>query len=199
MVISVGRHLLTRGTLLGVQIDEMLDGAPPVHILYSDPPWNDRILKFFENRARRSGVEHVDPTSYADICRAMARLIDLYVVGYAFIETAVTGVDQMLAAVKPMVNETRVFSTRYGSREARIIAGAFFGEPLHDIPEGLGGLPLVRACLAPVARAGEYVLDPCCGSGLTAKAAVPLGMGFIGNELDPNRLDLCRRWLEAHK
>jgi len=46
--------------------------------------------------------------------------------------------------------------------------------------------PLARACGAP--ERPVTFLDPCCGMGYTAQAAIDFGCRFIGNELNSKRL-----------
>ncbi len=55
-------------------------------------------------------------------------------------------------------------------------------------------LALVRRFLDLHAAPGQTVLDPFMGSGTTGVAAVELGLGFIGIELDPRHFETaCRR------
>ena len=50
-----------------------------------------------------------------------------------------------------------------------------------------GGLRQVLAVLSSVAKPHDVVLDPCCGTGLTARACLRLGLTFYGNELNAAR------------
>jgi hypothetical protein len=42
---------------------------------------------------------------------------------------------------------------------------------------------------------GAWVFDPCMGRGTTGKAALALGMRFVGIDKDPQRVELARLYL----
>jgi hypothetical protein len=195
MMHRVNGHILTRGSLLDGQVIEALTETGKVEILYSDPPWNDAVLKMFATRARRNGVEVVYQPIYTEVCDRIGEFVRDWVTQYAFIEVSSRGVTQMTDAVGPHLSDLSVQKTVYGGREASIIYGVKGGLSLPQVPKGLGGFPLISACLGPVSKPGWTVFDPCCGSGMTGVIADKLGLRFVGNELDPTRLQIAQERL----
>ena len=65
-------------------------------------------------------------------------------------------------------------------------------------PEGLADKMMTEYVFDRVARAGEGVLDPCIGKGLTAKMAHKFGMVCYGVELNAKRLKVTIEWLINH-
>ena len=59
---------------------------------------------------------------------------------------------------------------------------------------GVAVVRAVRVVLVP----GGVVLDPCCGKGFTARAAVAAGMRFRGVELNPARAEVTVAWLSKN-
>lgn len=55
-----------------------------------------------------------------------------------------------------------------------------------------------RAAKEALGITSGIVLDPCCGKGYTARAAVAHGLTFRGNELNPERAAVTVAWLEKH-
>lgn len=54
---------------------------------------------------------------------------------------------------------------------------------------------LVERCLLLTSDAGDLVLDPFMGSGTTAAVAGKTGRRFLGSELNPEYMDICRNRL----
>lgn len=194
--LSFGPHAVTQGSITGPQISDLVDR--PVEILYSDPPWGDPYLKMFATHTEKAtGVRPVQP-SYAALCDRYADIVARYVTEWVFIEDGIRVYKPMLDAVSPHLAAVGVLPMTYGSElSAVLIVGRKTPGPLPDLHlDGLKGLPFVRYVLGSVASPGATVLDPCCGAGYTAKAAVFHGMRFLGNELNPARLAKTIDYLE---
>lgn len=56
---------------------------------------------------------------------------------------------------------------------------------------------LVEPCISLSTRRGDLVLDPFAGSGTTGLAALALGRGFFGIELNPEYVDIASRRLRV--
>lgn len=194
-VTRFGPHAVTLGSVTGPQVDDLVDR--PVDILYSDPPWGDSYMKMFATHTQKAtGTRPVQP-SYQALCDRYADLIQRYVREWVFIEDGVRAYKPMLDAVSPHLAAVDVLSMKYGDDlSAVLIVGRRTPGPLPTLHlEGLKGLPFVKHVLGTVARPGAVVLDPCCGAGYTAKAAVFHGMTFLGNELNPARLQKTMDYL----
>jgi hypothetical protein len=64
-------------------------------------------------------------------------------------------------------------------------------------PTGLSDIKMTKRVLESVAKPGALVFDPCCGKGMTAKAAHFHDMRFAGVELNPKRAAVTRKFLES--
>jgi DNA modification methylase len=62
-----------------------------------------------------------------------------------------------------------------------------FNTQIYD-PTNKTGADVSKNCIKAVAEEGAIVLDPCCGMGYTARAAVANKMRFRGNEFNSKRL-----------
>ncbi len=191
---TIGQHRVTHGNVDDAQVDQMLAGER-VWTLYSDPPWGDGNMEYWRTMNRKMTGEDVPQISHDRMLWRFRDLITKYVDGYAFIETGLRWqqpwVENLKASGLVNLQTVRVF---YGSSsklyENVLICGSRPGvpAPLLDGAEKLRGLPLPTKCLGAVARPRAIVLDPCCGMGYTARAAVANGMIFRGNELNASRL-----------
>lgn len=75
------------------------------------------------------------------------------------------------------------------------LPGAYVGKPYRQAGRNgsaepgshIGGKPewLMRALVRDYSKPGDVVCDPCAGYGTTAKAALGMGRGFCGAEVDP--------------
>ena len=197
-VMRYGPHAVTQGSITGAQVDALMSGQR-ASILYSDPPWGDSYLKMFATHTQKAtGVRPVQP-AYTELCARYADLITKYVDEWVMIEVGVRALDPMLEAVRPLLAACEVLPTVYGDGlSAVIIVGRKSPGPLpqYDL-SNLKGLSFVKRLLEPVAEPGATVLDPCCGAGYTAKAAVHHGMIFRGNELNPARLEKTQKFLAS--
>lgn len=55
---------------------------------------------------------------------------------------------------------------------------------------------LVEPCVALASRLGDLILDPFAGAGTTGMAAVANGRSFVGDELNPEYLNIARRRID---
>jgi hypothetical protein len=201
---SFGPHRLRLGSIMD---HELLDRQ--AEILFSDPPWSDGMLKAFATiTARHTGRVPKQPT-FARLADRFADVIDSCVTRWVFIECSTRTIDVMSFAILRRIPSfrLRVVEFTYGRRgqkAAMIQGGLWDWPPVVDLA-GARGVEIRRRCLAPVAVSfrqtsgrGARVLDPCCGSGLVARAALPLGMMFIGNELNPSRHAIAAKFLERN-
>lgn len=194
-ILTFGLHRLSQGNLLGPHLDRLAAGG--VDILYSDPPWNAAVLRKFQAMAEREAGRPVEQALYGELCERLADLIARYVRRFAFLECSRLDKDLMLDAVRSVTVAQAVHETVYGQTgRARLIAASVSGEPLPALAVGaLKGQAFVDYVLGTVARPGAVVLDPCCGEGITARAALAHGMTFYGNELTQAKVDVLARRL----
>lgn len=190
-----GPHLTAQGSVMGPQVEELL----PVEVLYSDPPWGDGMLKRFASTVEKAtGMRPAQP-SFEQVCERFGQLTES-VSGHVFLEVGQKSHGLLLEAVRPHLSDVSVTPFYYGSNiQAVLIYGNRGGGAAPDLSDlgKLKGLPFVKHILGKVAVPGARVLDPCCGAGYTARAAVHHGMLFRGNELNPARLEKTESFLRS--
>ena len=199
-MIEIGKHRVTQGSMTGPQVETLFNERDRVHILYSDLPWGDSMLKQFATSTfKATGVRPAQPT-YAELLKRLHDLIKTYVSGHVFIETSVKLGAETADAIAPALGgNVQVIPTKYGPDLSAVLLygtrpGVF---PKGFSVDGLKGLPMVKACLAPFVIPDALVFDPCCGAGYTAKASAFHGMRFRGNELNPARLKKTMEFLRS--
>lgn len=192
-VTSIGPHRIAHGDI-GLGAVQTLMGAEKADVFYCDPPWGEGTLRYWRTHAGDARK----PTwktfvSYLCIDAASAVVPG----GPIWVEMGLqweADITEGLAAVGIVV--TRRWMTSYASPpRPAVLLYAGPSLPADFDPSTLRGADLPRACLAVSGRPGGLVLDPCCGKGFTARAAVSNGMVFRGCELNAARLHVTEQWL----
>jgi len=194
-MIAIGKHKVTCGSLISPEVDAMLAGER-VDILYSDPPWGDGNLAYWQTMNRKMTGAETPQVKHDELYDRIMGLVRTYVDGYVFIETGLRWKDYV---IQRFLNAGLVrlasFPLTYKSgsklmENVLVSASCSLLLPHFSFnPCPYRGAELVRRVVGSVARPGGIVLDPCCGMGYTARAAVAAGMRFRGNELNQARLD----------
>lgn len=195
VVTDVGAHRVVVGDVMhGAVVHAMRDDLADV--VYSDPPWGEGNLRYWRTHAGDPARPRWDlfvaawTASVARVARPGAPV---------FVEMGLQWADGFADALARVgIVVTRRWTVLYRSG-ARLLPNAllYAGPPLRaDFdPSALDAAALPRACVAEVAVADGIVLDPCCGKGFTARAAVAAGMRFRGVELNPKRAEVTLAWL----
>lgn len=174
----------------GDPVGELLAGEK-ADIVYSDPPWGQGNVTYWrtQNGERQT-------TDWAPFLKRFCALASAHLKpdGHLFVEMGLRWVDDLAATMALLGRAERArWRCVYGSPKlpnALWYSGP--GEPV-DV-SGMGGFAMTKKALAAVAFPNALVLDPCCGKGMTARAALRLGMRFYGNELNPARLAVTESW-----
>lgn len=167
-------------------------------IFYSDPPWGQGNLNYWQTiNKRHNGIE---PKSidYNAFLNQIFILAQKYTKGIIFIEYGIKWADDV-KNIGEMHGLTHlgVATIKYPS------GNKFLPHHLHvftnngsNIPvgylksiEGETGIKGMIKFIQPFSAPGKTVLDCCCGLGLTARVTIKLGMRFLGNELNITRLN----------
>jgi len=198
-VLKIGPHRLTNASIEESIIDDMLHGEV-VDVLYTDPPWDN--MKYWVTMNRKmTGAEFV-PLSYDHLLDRVFDLGRQYVNGYICVEAGHRGTDAVLRRFADNdLHGVRSFTTQHAWGSARLIIGGTSQEfglkgKLTSIngvlwsgrEQASKGASISRLTVASLGVRGGLVLDPCCGMGYTARAAVAAGMRFAGNEFNAKRL-----------
>lgn len=193
---NLGNHRLALGDVERGAVADVM-GADRAAIVYSDPPWGEGNLRYW-----RTAAGDAARPRWEDFrerwCDAVAAVLASG--ASVFVEMGERWADGFATALSDVgIVVTRRWTVQYGhpSRpNVLLYAGPLL---LADFdPSALNGAALPRACVAAVARPGGIVLDPCCGKGFTARAAVAAGMHFRGVELNAKRLGVTMEWLRRH-
>lgn len=166
-----------------------------IDVLYCDPPWGDGHMKLFATMMEKQTGTRPDQISFQALLDALVKLAltGPGPQGRTFIEIGPRWTDTVASALDERLPNVRVhngFVYGSGNRPLSVIsAGAPWAKP-----DGIGlkGYGMVKDIVKSVAKPGGVLLDPCCGHGYSAAAALEAGMSFIGNEFNPVRLERTR-------
>jgi hypothetical protein len=205
-VATLGLHRVSHGDLMD-GLAALFAGSPKAALFYSDPPWGAGNLKFWQtmNAKMNAGTASQEINYPAFLAQVMA-MAAAFTDGPVLIEYGVRWKADVLAAAAvagltyhgtahPTYNsglplDLHVFSTPGSRPLAALLDAAYFAAL-----EGTHGFTTVTTAVAPLAQPGHILLDPCCGLGFSARAALAFGMRFFGNELNESRLAVTRSHL----
>jgi|GEM_PF-5457200 len=198
-VLAIGPHRVTNASLDHPVVDVMMEGFGDVLVLYVDPPWGDRMMKFFASLNAKQTGETVVPIPFDALLGRVFNLARRYVNGFVCMETGAAGVDGVVREFTGAgLYGIEVFQCIYdANRECDVVIGAtsasYADDKIKSVVSPVEGKPLKGVAVPKyiLGRLGGNecgVLDPCCGMGYTAKAAVHNRMRFAGNELNAKRL-----------
>lgn len=162
--------------------------------MYSDPPWGDGNLRYWATMNRKMTGKEFAPLTYKVLIDRIIDLIRKYVDGHVFIETGLRWEQETIAAIQGLVTGIRTYRLQYRSGSKMLQNVMIYGvtdtrhAPMTFDPTGMTGHEVSRRCIESVAIPDGIVLDPCCGMGYSARAAVQAGMRFRGNEFNAKRL-----------
>jgi hypothetical protein len=166
-------------------------------VFYCDPPWGAGTLKFFENlRAKQENIQSTSIPEFDDFITKFFDVIDRWAKDLVFIEYGKKWANLILE--KSLARGLRHHKTI----EVQYRSGAkLLPSHLHALSKSgsvqlayldqlrhLRGAELVTEALRPHISPGNLILDPCCGCGFTAAAALELNADFYGNEINEVRL-----------
>lgn len=179
-----------RGDLPG-----FLKQIPPVHVVYSDPPWNSGNATAFRTKAHREAK--VDFARFMD---DWTRAVTATPAEIFFVEMGKQNIGLLVDVMKLHgVTEVGRWQTLYNAGgkylpcylwcglRGRTLTGypPFVGEPTD-----LHGEAVVHWALSQfnLPETGLLVLDPCAGLGMTFRVGIQLGLAVAGMELNERRL-----------
>ena len=170
-----------------LDIMQIMD-VPEYDILYTDPPWGNRMVKFFETMERKmTGNSHNNNLML--IIRKLGKIADP--TKPLIVEYSVAGWQEIVEWLK---DEGHSFYKKFDATQSMnrpyvlLVFNANF-----EIDTTLKGFKVVTDT---VTRLGaKRVFDPFGGIGLTAKAVHRAGAEYYGNEINSERYkrlnDVC--------
>lgn len=193
---KIGGHVVACGDVTKGAVQELIElhGCP--RVTYSDPPWNAGNVRAFRTKA---GLND-GPVDWDNFLGAVLNAC-LSVQEAAFIEMGKATYQAMRQRIDSHPGGWRArdsWEIVYYRTKPCILTWATRRPHRPDFdtsPVGLDDTKTPAWVLSRVVKAGDLVLDPCLGRGLTAQAAHQHGAFVRGVELHPRRLAVGIDWL----
>lgn len=204
MITTIGVHKVKQGLIEGGIADLM--GSDKADLIYTDPPWGEGTMKWWQKlNEKDTGKAPVDIT-YDSYMNDMFKILAEYGAGNICIEYGVKWADDLIKRAESyglVYGTTIELVYRSGSKMAPCHLHLFGNGKAPVYPSALlqdahhqYGYKLLQQVFRHLAVPGGIVLDPTCGLGYTAKAAVEFGMKFRGNEMNAKRLEKTKARLK---
>jgi hypothetical protein len=196
MITVLGEHKVRHGDVMNGIADLM--GNDKADIFYSDPPWGEGNLKYWQTMNVKMNPEAVKKQVNLDLfLNKIFETAATYSKGIIFIEYGVRWADMIKHKSSIYgLKHICVIKTLYGSGknmlplDLHILSKQLITVPIDYVNyvSNTHGYETLKRATAPFIVKGGIVLDPCCGMGYSAQVAVDNGMRFRGNELNKERL-----------
>lgn len=195
MIEQIKQHRVANVSIEKLNMDELMKGRK-ARVLYSDPPWSNGNLRYWTTiRKRHTGISD-EPISYDELIAVLKNIITNYVDGYVFIEVSVKLEKEVMESFSEVLYNLKAVEVLYKAGDKLYPNLVVYGTTSPDYkynldidPKNSFDVKLPSDCIKNIALLNEIVLDPCCGLGLTAQAAINNGMIFYGNEFNRKRLN----------
>lgn len=196
MITTIGDHRVQRGNVMD-GISALMEGDV-ADFVYSDPPWGQGNLKYWQTMNNKmTGAEPVE-ISFEDFLPHYFSLLQAYAKDVLLIEYGVRWRDDLIeAAGAAGFQSSGTIASIYGSKsksyplDIHVFSKSGTAKLVPEFVKIAGetmGFAVVKAAFEYYAPSEGIVLDPMCGMGFTAQAAIDRGMTFRGNELNEKRL-----------
>ena len=212
---TIGPHRVRHGDMMQ-PLDPLMQGQR-ASLMYTDPPWGN--LRFWQTlNEKQNGPSDYQAPELHDFLVRTFDVARRHVSHYLIVEYGI----RWEADIRARASEAGFI--HLATATSRYRGGSKF-YPLHHhlfaTGEGAGylshlapawtqsvtgqyGYACVQAAIEPLTQTGllppgSIILDPCCGMGYTAQAALDYGLHFRGNELNRARLDKTIRRLQKHR
>ena len=165
---------------------------PEYDILYCDPPWEDRMVKFFQTQLKKDTGLIVEN----DIDVILNKLAFLANCNKpAFVEYSILGTDRVISHFQN--NGHKHIETILGHQKNGLpynIISFNTSFKLPENPKGFNSVSYVVKGLKP-----NVVFDPFAGIGKTAEAVYKSGASYIGYELNPKRYEKLMKVISKYE
>ena len=206
IITTVGPHRVKHGNVM-VGIEELM-GNDTAEIVYSDPPWGEGNIKYWETMNKKmNNVETKSAVPLPAFLNQIFSIATKYSNNMILIEYGMKWCDDIkeYGAKHGLIhNGIAILKYRSGSKfyplhlhifsKKEIVLPSNYLESLRDT----FGMDTLRRAIEPFKKSGKIILDPCCGMGYTAQIALETGMFFRGNELNEARLTKTIARLQKH-
>ena len=163
-----------------------LESLPDCDIVYCDPPWEDRMVKFFQTQMKKqSGL--VATNTIDGILGKLASLCP--VSKPVFVEYSIKGLERVVGAMESSGHKHSQTVEAFQTNGNPYVILSF--NTSVRIPDGAKGWEIVRLVIE--ATGAKVVSDPFAGIGQTAKAVIGCGAIYHGSEINPARYERLRK------
>lgn len=195
MIKTIGEHKVRSGSIMN-GIGDLMSGKK-ADIFFSDPPWGQGNLGYWNTMKKKQTGSGVNDVDNEDFLKKFFETVHRYAKGIVLVYYGVKYREDFarLAVKSGLINrglvtvgykgdgkvypmDLHIFSKSKGVRVPSEFAKSLRGKYSGDLAE---------AIVAPFAVKDGILLDPCCGQGTMAYAAIQNGMKFRGNELNEKR------------
>lgn len=210
-VMKIGPHAVQHGDVM-LGIDVLMAGEK-ADLMYTDPPWGDGNLRYWTTMNRKMTGEEFEPARLDAFLSNLFDIAKRYVNGFLLVEYGVRWADEIQArgAVAGFLLSGLITTCYRSGGKLMPMHLHLFRSPGFTFPygyagavEGTSGYATLQAAVPPLARLLKarkpdpvILLDPCCGMGYSAQAAVDNGLAFRGNEFNAARLAKTIKRLRA--
>lgn len=164
---------------------------PKYDIIWCDPPWNDRMVKFFETMMLKKGYKKPNNT-IIDIITKLSELSDIN--KPIFIEYSVKGSELVIDL---MCQNGHVFTKKITSTQSNGKPYLILVFNTDFTPNGnCIGFDIIKDVCNRFSF--NTVFDPFAGIGKTANAFIKCNKTYIGSEINPYRFEKLKKvtWQE---
>lgn len=202
---SIGKHTVSLNDVQNVNFNTLMN-SEKAHILYTDPPWGDGNMKYWCTLNKRHTGLEVEAMSYKSLIKVIKNIIINNVDGYVFLETGNKWLSETLEDLSDILFNYKVYSLQYKSGSKLLTNPVIVGttNSNYKLPnlrslEGAIDEKSLEIAIPLLAKEGQILLDPCCGMGNSARAAIKNKMRFFGNEFNEKRLQKTINSLKKDK
>lgn len=199
MIKSIGPHRVQCGNIMD-GIDKLM-GGDKADFIYSDPPWGQGNLRYWQTiNKRHTKVEPVD-IDYSAFLEVFFTILSKYARDVAVIEYGERWREDIvrLSQAHGFIHGGSCTSQYSGGKgkllplDIHVISKSGDAKIQSKFAAGCynsRGIDVVKFIFSEMLPTdSKIVLDPMCGMGYTAQAALENGLVFYGNELNQKRLD----------
>lgn len=194
----IKQHKVNHGDIMTLDVKKLYDGKP-VDVFYSDPPWGEGNLKYWQTiNNRMTGAERKEVNHNAFLNRIMQIASNKTLVnGPVIIEYGIRWRNEIISLAQSHgLKHNKTVVTYYRSGNKLLPLELHFFNMHNQIPTNYYenikdsiGYNIVKKALGPLVQQGTRVSDLCCGMGYAAQCTKDNGGVFFGNELNKARLE----------
>lgn len=197
MIDQIGRHRVKCGDVMN-GIDDLMQGEK-ADFIYSDPPWGQGNLRYWQTINKRHTGKGPSEISYIEFLPHFFNTVGKFCKDVCCIEYGQRWREDLIVeSSKVGFKSHGVFASLYqASKLLPLDIHVFSKSGSVHIPDNFAdkllecrGQQVVKYVFETLLPDGaKVVLDPMCGMGYTAQAACDNGLTFYGNELNEKRLE----------